>query len=183
MSIELHASPNTGSRGTTYARYIKGFDAMRAEENPATELEGITVIDDLTVQIELTQPFRDFAAILSLPHRFLMAELRTTDRRRRMRRLVRRSRRDRPLHDRDRAYLGRTVGAGLVRARAQSQLARRCPDSAKGRAEVLFGPQTALIAYENDEYDVSEKYGPLEALSCWSRAAQRPMRCGRTSTR
>ena len=62
-SIELHASPNTGSRGTTYARFIKGYDAMRDEENPATELEGVTVIDDLTVQIELTQPFRDFAAI------------------------------------------------------------------------------------------------------------------------
>ena len=163
-SIELHASPNTGSRGTTYARFIKGYDAMRAEENPATELEGITVIDDLTVQIELTQPFRDFAAILSLPHRFLMAET---------------SHYRPPAEDETPWFVGHGATGPFMIATEPMWVGPSEPDSFelvpnpnwRGDAPILekvilkyySDPQTALIAYENDEYDVSEKYGPLEA--------------------
>ncbi len=164
MSIELHASPNTGSRGTTYARFIKGYDAMRAEENPATELEGITVIDDLTVQIELTQPFRDFAAILSLPHRFLMAET---------------SHYSPPAEDEAPWFVGHGATGPFMIATEPTWVGPSEPESFelvpnpnwRGDTPILekvvlkyySDPQTALIAYENDEYDVSEKYGPLEA--------------------
>ena len=163
-SIELHASPNTGSRGTTYARFIKGYDAMRAEENPATELEGITVIDDLTVQIELTRPFRDFGAILSLPHRFLMAET---------------SHYSPPAAGETPWFVGHGATGPFMIATEPNWVGPTEPGSFeivpnpnwRGDAPILekvvlkyySDPQTALIAYENDEYDVSEKYGPLEA--------------------
>ena len=163
-SIELHASPNTGSRGTTYARFIKGYDAMRAEENPATELEGITVIDDLTVEIELTAPFRDFGAILSLPHRFLMAET---------------SHYKPPTEGETPWFVGHGATGPFMIATEPKWAGPSEPDSFevvpnpnwRGDAPELervvlkyfADPQTALIAYENDEYDVSEKYGPLEA--------------------
>ncbi len=163
-SIELHASPNTGSRGTTYARFIQGYDAMRAEENPATELEGVRVVDDLTVEIELTKPFRDFGAILALPHRFLMAET---------------SHYRPPAEGEMPWFVGHGATGPFMIATEPKWVGPTEPGSFelvpnpywRGDAPVLekvmlkyfADPQTALIAYENDEYDISEKYGPLEA--------------------
>jgi peptide/nickel transport system substrate-binding protein len=56
FTLSVLADPGYTGRWTSNVEYVKGYDAMR--EGEATELEGIQVIDDQTVEITFTE-FRE----------------------------------------------------------------------------------------------------------------------------
>ncbi len=63
-SLERVTNPETLSPGAGFFASILGYDAMSSGE--ATELEGVTVIDPLTVAIELTRPDATFLHVMAL---------------------------------------------------------------------------------------------------------------------
>ncbi|GAB4275568.1 MAG: ABC transporter substrate-binding protein [Coriobacteriia bacterium] len=62
---ERIANPETESEIAYHLAPVKGFDAMQAGE--ATELEGVTAVDDYTLQVELTAPMADFQYVVGHP--------------------------------------------------------------------------------------------------------------------
>jgi len=46
---------------------VKGFDEMQAEENPATELSGVKVIDDYTLEVTLAYSYAEFPYVVGFP--------------------------------------------------------------------------------------------------------------------
>lgn len=68
-------NPATGTSYTSLLlNSVVGFAEMRAEENPATELTGVEVIDPQTIQITLTAPAASFLNQLALPGGMIVAQ-------------------------------------------------------------------------------------------------------------
>ena len=63
-SLERTSNPNTKSPGAGFFSPIVGYDAVSQGE--ATELEGVKVVDDYTVSIELTAPNATFLHVMGL---------------------------------------------------------------------------------------------------------------------
>jgi len=63
-SLERVVNPATQSPGAGFFGAIKGFDAASAEAG--TALEGVTAVDDTTVQIELSRPDATFLHVMAL---------------------------------------------------------------------------------------------------------------------
>lgn len=63
-SLERTANPKTQSPGAGFFSPILGYDAVSAGD--ATELEGVTVVDDYTVAIELSAPNATFLHVMGL---------------------------------------------------------------------------------------------------------------------
>jgi peptide/nickel transport system substrate-binding protein/oligopeptide transport system substrate-binding protein len=67
-------NPNTGTSYTAglVLGGVKGYSAMRAQENRATTLEGVKALDEMTVQITLNAPRAAFLQQLTLPGAFIV---------------------------------------------------------------------------------------------------------------
>lgn len=63
-SLERTANPKTQSPGAGFFSPILGYDAVSAGDT--TELEGVTVVDDYTVAIELSAPNATFLHVMGL---------------------------------------------------------------------------------------------------------------------
>lgn len=63
-SLDRVTNPATQSPGAGFFGSIKGFDAMMG--GSATSLEGVTVVDPLTVKIELSRPDATFLHVMAL---------------------------------------------------------------------------------------------------------------------
>ncbi len=67
-------NPDTGTSYTAglVLGGVKGYSAMRAQENRATELEGVKALDDMTVEITLNAPRSAFLQQLTLPGAYIV---------------------------------------------------------------------------------------------------------------
>ncbi len=63
-SLDRVTNPATQSPGAGFFGSIKGFDAMM--DGSATSLEGVTVVDPLTVRIDLSRPDATFLHVMAL---------------------------------------------------------------------------------------------------------------------
>ncbi len=63
-SLDRVTTPATQSPGAGFFASIKGYDAMT--DGTATTLEGVTVVDPLTVRIELSRPDATFLHVMAL---------------------------------------------------------------------------------------------------------------------
>ncbi len=63
-SLDRVTLPATQSPGAGFFASIKGFDAM--SDGSATTLEGVTVVDPMTVQIQLSRPDATFLHVMAL---------------------------------------------------------------------------------------------------------------------
>lgn len=63
-SLDRVTNPKTESPGAGFFRMIKGYDAM--SKGLATSLEGVKVVNPLTVQITLSQPDATFLQVMAL---------------------------------------------------------------------------------------------------------------------
>ena len=61
---ERLTDPAMKSNYQTLLSMVKGYDEMTA--GTATTLSGVTAVDDNTLQVVLTQPFADFAAVMAM---------------------------------------------------------------------------------------------------------------------
>jgi ABC-type transport system substrate-binding protein len=69
-SLERTANPATQSPGAGYYGALKGFDDFQAGK--ATELAGVTAVDDATVKIELSRPDSTLLHLLALNFSFVV---------------------------------------------------------------------------------------------------------------
>lgn len=80
FSLERLGNPDTGLSYTTLLlNNVKGFADMRDKDKKAKTLEGVKVIDPLTVSITLTAPTGSFLKQLTIPGGFIVAKEATTD--------------------------------------------------------------------------------------------------------
>lgn len=64
---ERICNPVNESEISYHLAVVKGYDEMQAEKNPATELSGVKVIDDHTLEVTLNYGFADFEYVVGHP--------------------------------------------------------------------------------------------------------------------
>jgi len=64
---ERICNPVNESEISYHLAVVKGYDEMQAETNPATELSGVKVIDDTTLEVTLNYGFADFEYVVGHP--------------------------------------------------------------------------------------------------------------------
>ena len=60
-------TPANASEISYHLGVVKGYDEMQAETDPATELSGVKVIDDYTLEVTLNYGFADFEYVVGHP--------------------------------------------------------------------------------------------------------------------
>lgn len=61
---ERLSNPKNKSDYGSLLNMIKGYDEMQAETNPATELSGVKVVDNYTLEVTLSYPYADFPQVV-----------------------------------------------------------------------------------------------------------------------